>query len=57
MAKIIWTSEAERWITEIYDYIALDNPVAAKKVVRGIYDRVQILSQFPEIGYRFEEKV
>ena len=55
MAKIIWTSEAERWITDIYDYIAVDNPIAAKKVVRGIYKRVQILSQFPEIGYRYEE--
>ena len=55
MAKITWTSEAERWITEIHDYIAVENPVAAKKVIRGIYERVQILSQFPEIGYRFEE--
>jgi len=55
MAKIIWTSKAERWISEIHDYISEDNPIAAKNVVRGNYERVQILSQFPEIGYCFEE--
>ncbi len=29
MAKIVWTEEAERWLKDIHDYIAQDNPVAA----------------------------
>ena len=30
-----------------------DNPDAAFRVVRGIYDKVQSLRQFPEIGYLY----
>ena len=58
MAEIRWTSEAETWLRDIYEYIATDNPSAAIKVVEGIYDKVQILRQFPEIGYvyRAEEE-
>ena len=51
MAKIRWTSEAETWLRDIYGYIATDNPLAATKVVEGIYNKAQILRQFPEIGY------
>ncbi len=39
MAKIIWTSEAERWLRVIYDYIAEDNPDAATQVINGIYSK------------------
>jgi toxin ParE1/3/4 len=51
MAKIRWTSEAQAWLKDIHDYIALDNPPAALKVVQGIYQKAQTLKQFPEIGY------
>ena len=54
MAKINWTEEAKRWLKDIHDYIAQDNPKAAIRVVEGIYEKAQILSQFPEIGYRYE---
>jgi len=36
MAEIRWTEEAHRWLRDIYDYIATDNPEAAQKVVSGI---------------------
>jgi plasmid stabilization system protein ParE len=52
MAKIVWTLEAERWLKDIHDYIAADNPVAALETVQGIYDRAQALEDFPEIGQR-----
>ena len=55
MAKISWTSEAERWLKDIYDYIATDNPGAAAKIIAGIYEKAQLLSQFPEIGYRYDK--
>ena len=50
MAEIGWTREAERWLRDIFDYIALDNPQAAAKVVAGIYRSAQRLSEFPELG-------
>lgn len=53
MAEIRWTSEASRWLGDIHDYIAADNPGAANKVIRGIYERVQTLGRFPEIGHTY----
>ncbi|MDH3512315.1 MAG: type II toxin-antitoxin system RelE/ParE family toxin [Gammaproteobacteria bacterium] len=47
MARINWTSEAERWLKDIYDYIAADNLAAAAGVVDGIYEKAQILVRFP----------
>jgi len=54
MAELIWTEESERWLKDIYDYIALDNPHAAASVLNGIYQRAQSLLQFPESGYKYE---
>ena len=56
MAEIRWTQEAATWLEEIHDYIAQDNPVAAIRVTRGIYDKVQMLAAFPEIGYRYRQE-
>ncbi|PTL37112.1 plasmid stabilization protein [Candidatus Methylomirabilis limnetica] len=53
MAEIRWTEEAHRWLRDIHDYIAADNPVATQKVVSGIYEKVQVLRRFPEIGYKY----
>ncbi len=56
MAEIRWSHEAAQWLKEIYDYIAQDNPAAAGKVVAGIYEKAQLLSDFPEIGYKYREE-
>ena len=56
MAKIIWTEEAVRWMKDIHDYITLDNPNAAQRVVTGIYTKIQILRDFQEIGYIYRHK-
>lgn len=53
MATINWTEESLRWLDEIYAYIAADNPDAAYRTIDGIYERVQILETFPEIGYMY----
>lgn len=53
MAEIRWTDEAQRWLQDIYEYIAADNPSAAARTVQGIYDRTQDLARFPEIGQRY----
>lgn len=57
MAEIRWTEEAHRWLHDIHDYIAEDNPGAAQKVVSGIYEKAQVLRNFPEIGYRYRTEV
>ncbi len=56
MAEIRWSHEAEQWLREIYEYIAQDNPTAADKVVSGIYDKAQLLSDFPKIGYKYRDE-
>ena len=53
MAEITWTSEAQRWLEDIFEYIAADNPVAATQTVNGIYERAQVLANYPEIGHRY----
>ena len=35
---------------DIFEYIAHDNPEAAARVVEGVYDRAQVLTEFPRIG-------
>jgi len=53
MAEIVWTEEAGRWLQDIHDYFATDNPEAASKVVAGIYEKVQVLRRFPEISHKY----
>ena len=53
MAQIGWTLEAQRWLSDIYEYIVNDNPVAAMETVQGIYARAQVLTDFPECGSRY----
>ena len=36
MVNIHWTDEASFWLKDIHDYIALDNPKIAKKVINEI---------------------
>jgi len=54
VVRISWTAESIRWLEDIFEYIAAENPAAADRVVQGIYQRVQRLSQFPHMGYRHD---
>ena len=56
MAEIKWTEEAAKWLEDIYKYIAQDNPEAAVKVINRIYEKVQTLKDFPEMGYRYRSE-
>ena len=53
MGEVRWTHEAVRWLNEIHSYIARDNPAAAARTVQGIYEKAQVLTTFPEVGYRY----
>jgi plasmid stabilization system protein ParE len=50
MGKVNWTLEAVRWLEDIRDYIARDNPDAALRVVRGIYDKINCCVGSPKSG-------
>ena len=54
MVEITWTEKAKYSLKHIYEYIVLDNPVAAEKVVTEIYKKVDLLNLFPLMGYQFE---
>ncbi len=55
MAEINWTDEAVRWLHEIHSYISEDNPDVADRVIDEIFEKVQILTDFPRAGYRYED--
>ena len=50
MARLIWTVPALRDLDAIADYIALDNPQAAKELVQRVIRRVEQLIAQPESG-------
>ncbi|HEV7681176.1 MAG TPA: type II toxin-antitoxin system RelE/ParE family toxin [Pyrinomonadaceae bacterium] len=54
MAEIVWTAEAQIWLRDIYDYIAVDNPEAAARTALGIFQKTQLLKSHPYIGQRYE---
>ena len=53
MVTIEWTDEAIFWLKDIHDFISEDNKRIAKKIVKEIYAKVQILTTFPQIGYMY----
>ena len=55
MAKIIWTEPALGYLNAIADYIAKNNPNAANRLVRRVFESVDLLEQFPELGRRVPE--
>ena len=48
--KIIWSPLAIDRTTEIAEYIALDNPTAAKKWIDLIFQEVELLVSSPKMG-------
>jgi toxin ParE1/3/4 len=50
MAEIIWTEPALSDLDVIADYIALDNPEAARRLVQRVFEHVEQLVTHPESG-------
>jgi len=50
MAEVIWTEPALNDLDTIADYIALDNPQAARDLVQRVFRHVEQLIEFPESG-------
>ena len=53
--KIQWSPLAVERISEISDYIAQDSPMAAKRWVLSIFDRVEQVKDFSESGQSVPE--
>lgn len=47
---VIWTPRARADLKAIHDYIALDAPMNAKRVVAAIVEKTATLSESPRIG-------
>ena len=54
MAEINWTRESEIWLEDIYYYIAADDPEATERTITNIYEKAQLLTNHPQLGYKYE---
>lgn len=50
MAELIWTEPALQDLDAIADYIALDNPLAARRLVQRVFEHGAQLEAHPESG-------
>jgi len=48
--RLVWTARALRDLASVRDYIAVDNPAAAKRQVELMLQAAEILTRFPETG-------
>jgi len=48
--RVIWTPEAEQDRTDVWDYIAADNPHAAARMDELFSDAAARLAEHPELG-------
>ena len=50
MAQVVWTEPALADLDAIADYIALDNPEAARRLVQRVFKQVEQLERHPKSG-------
>jgi toxin ParE1/3/4 len=55
MAEVIWAEPALNDLDAIADYIALDNPEAARRLVQKIFEHVNHLESHPRLGSKPQE--
>ena len=55
MAEIIWTEPALQDLDAIADYIALDKPDAAAKLIQRVFGHIEQLAKHPESGSKPRE--
>ena len=52
MIKIFYSPKSRKDLDRIYDYIYddLNNPIAAEKTVKGIFNKIGELKEYPRLG-------
>jgi addiction module RelE/StbE family toxin len=53
--RITWSSRAKKRVSEYGEYIAQDNPDAARDWIEGIIEKVERLKDFPGRGRKVPE--
>lgn len=53
--KVFWSLLAAERLEDLYNYIAVDNKLAADKVVERIFRKVESLAKNPERGRKVPE--
>lgn len=48
--RIRYTPNARDGIVEIHEYIAHENPQAARRVIHSIRQQIRLLADYPDIG-------
>jgi plasmid stabilization system protein ParE len=48
--KVVWSPLALQKLGDAAEFIALDNPSAAEKWVREVFDKTELLGSMPEMG-------
>jgi toxin ParE1/3/4 len=55
MAEIVWTEESISCLENIHDYISRDNEQAALRICENLYNKVQTIGRFLNMGYLYFE--
>ena len=55
MAQVIWTEPALNDLDAIADYVALDDPAAARELIQGVFKHVDQLIIYPDSGSKPRE--
>ena len=50
MARLVWTEPALSDLDEIAEYIALEDPIAARSLVQRVFSAVERLERHPDSG-------
>lgn len=53
--KVVWTPKSRTRLQQIHDYIALDNPTAAKNLVATLIQQITTIADQPYAGTRVKE--
>ena len=53
--KIVWSPLSYEKLENIYEFISDKDPVAAKKLINRIFERIESLTRFPERGRKVPE--
>ncbi len=48
--RIVWSERARAQVSEIFEYIAEDRPMAAERILEGFLNRAGLLAEFPDQG-------
>jgi len=53
--KIYWSPLALERLEQVFDYVAVDNKTAARKIVNRIFSKIESLSKIPQRGRNLPE--